>query len=199
MAGGSAAVKGQHFGGNAVEQKTVVRDEHERAPEVLKAVLQDFEAGNVQVVGRLVQQEQVGGLEHEPGDQNTGLLAARQPTDRARQLFGTKQKAFGPGGNVHRAALVQHHVAVGAQRVAQGLVGVELLAVLVEPNDAQPVGPFDGPRVRRELAGQDFEQRGLARTVHAHQAQLTAGRQRQVKTGKQRPATQRFADPRGDQ
>ena len=70
------AVQGEQVGRDAFEQIAVVGDEDEGTGEREQAVFQHFQGRDVQVVGRLVENEHVGRLEHELGDQDAGLLAA---------------------------------------------------------------------------------------------------------------------------
>ena len=46
--------------GHAVEEKAVMRDDDERRGQVVQKILQPLQRGDVQMVGRLVQQQQVG-------------------------------------------------------------------------------------------------------------------------------------------
>ena len=96
----SARIDGRH----AVEQEAVVGDQHERAGELGEALLEHLERRDVEVVGRLVEDQQVGRLAHQPGDEDAGLLAARQVADRHVELLGPEQEALGPGGDVDRTA-----------------------------------------------------------------------------------------------
>ena len=59
---GALAIEAQNGGCNAVEQVAVVGDQHERAGEIGEAVFEHFEGGDVEIVGGLVEQQQVGGL-----------------------------------------------------------------------------------------------------------------------------------------
>ena len=51
--------------GDAVEHVAVVRDEDERAGVFEQRLFEDLERGDVEVVGGFVEQQQVGGLEHQ--------------------------------------------------------------------------------------------------------------------------------------
>ena len=135
-------------GGDAVEQEAIVGDEDERAGELGEALLEHLERRDVEIVGGLVEQQQVGGLEHEAGEVHAGALAAREPRHRQRELLGPEEEALGPGGDVQRAPLVDDAVGLGRERAAQRLVGVEPVAVLVEVRDAQSRRALDLARGR---------------------------------------------------
>jgi hypothetical protein len=121
---------------HAVEQIAVVRDQDQRAGKFEQILFQDFERGNVEIVGGLVEQQHVGRLEHELGDEHPRPLAAGEVADRLVELLAGKQEARGPTGHVHGAALVDDAVAFGSQGAAQGEVLVQL-AHLAEVDQAQ--------------------------------------------------------------
>ncbi len=124
-----------------------MRHQHQRAGEFGEAVFQHFERGDIEIVGGLVEQQQVGGLQHEPGDQHARLFAAGEAGDRAVELAGVEEEALGPSGHVDGAVLKDDRIAVRAQSLAQRLAEIELLARLVEVDDAQRVGALDAAGV----------------------------------------------------
>ena len=69
-------------GGDTVQQPPVVRHQHQRAGEFHQAVLQHIERRNIQIVRRFVEDQEVGRLEHQPGDEQSGLFAAGETGDR---------------------------------------------------------------------------------------------------------------------
>ena len=173
-------IQAEDGGGDAVEQVAIVRDQDQGAGEFGEAVFEDLEGGDVEIVGGLVEQQDVGGLEHEAGDQDAGLLAAGEAGDGAIELAGIEEKALGPAGDVNGMALEDDVVAVRAESLAEGLVLVELLAGLVEVDDAEGGGAVDGAGIGRDLAGEDAQQGGLAGAVEAEQAEAGAGSEREA-------------------
>ncbi len=81
-------------------------DQDQRAGKLEQILFEDFERGNVEVVGGLVEQQHIGGLEHEFGDEHAGALAAGEVADRLVELFAGEEEARGPTGDVNGAALV---------------------------------------------------------------------------------------------
>ncbi len=47
----------------------------------LETLFQDFQCGNIEIVGRFVQQQNVRRLQHELSNQDAGALASGKPTD----------------------------------------------------------------------------------------------------------------------
>ena len=108
--------------------------QHQRSGKVEQIFFQDFQRRNVQIVGRLVKQQNVGRLQHQFGNQHPRPLAAAQVADRLIQLFAGKQEARGPAGHMHRASLVDDAIALRSQRAAQREALIQL-AHLAEVDD----------------------------------------------------------------
>ena len=119
-----------------------MRHQHQRAAKFQQALFQYFERRNVEVVGRLVEQQQVGGLQHQLSDQHARAFASGKLADRAIQVFAGERETLAPSRHVNHAVLVDHRVAVGRERAAQRQIRIEL-AVLVEVDDAQRRRPSD--------------------------------------------------------
>jgi hypothetical protein len=78
-----------------------------RVPSIVgQQVLEQVERVHVEVVGRFVEHQQVGGLGQGAGQQQAVALAARQARDRLAQLGLGEQEVLGVGGDVlgHRRA-----------------------------------------------------------------------------------------------
>src|SRR5580658_7854120 len=116
-----------------------MRDQDQRAAEFEQALFEDFQGRDVEVVGRLIQQKNVGGLQHELSNQHTGAFASGKPLDGLVELFAAEQEFGGPGGDVNNAILIDDGVPFGSERAAQGQAQIKP-AALVEIHNAQPVG-----------------------------------------------------------
>ncbi len=183
--GAAAAVQAEHHGRDAIEQVAVVGDQHQGAGEIGEAVFEDFEGGNVEVVGGLVEQQDVGGLQHEAGDQDARLLAAGEAGHGTVQLPGIEEKTLGPSGDVDGPVLEDDGIAVSAEPLSERLLAIQLFARLIEVDDAQRAGAFHGAGIHGDLAGENAQQRGLAGAVQAQQSQARARRQREAQVAKQ--------------
>ena len=147
--------------------------------ELGQAVLQHLERRDVEVVGGLVEDQQVGGLAHQPRDQDAGLLAAGEAADRQLELLGPEQEALGPRGHVDAAALVDDGVALGRQRAAQRSGrGRGSPRSCSKRTSRRPSARSISPASGGERAGEQVEQRGLAAAVRADEADAGAGRDR---------------------
>jgi len=65
-------------------------------------------------------------------------------------------------------------IALGSERAAQALVGVEAAALLLEAHDPQAVSALDLAGVGGELTGEQIEERRLAASVRADQPHARA-------------------------
>ena len=80
-----------------------------------------------------------------------------------------------------RGTIAEHHrIAVGTQGAPQRRRRIEQRPALLEHHGAQAISADDGAGVRRDLAGQDTQQRALAAAIGPEQAELRAGGQQQV-------------------
>ncbi len=93
-----------------------MRDQDERTAEFEQALFEDFQGGDVEVVGGLIQQKNVGRLQHELSNQHTGAFASGKPLDGLVELFAAKQEFGGPGCNVNDAILIDNRIPFGSER-----------------------------------------------------------------------------------
>ena len=165
--------------------------------ELGQALLEHLERRDVEVVGRLVEDQQVGGLQHQARDEDARLLAAREAADRQpRAARGGRGSAWptprrGRSGPGRRRCRPPARAPGGATAS-----GSSARAVLVEADDAQAVGALDRAGVGGEVAGEQPQQRGLAAAVRAEQADARAGREGEVEVarracGRRAPSTAR--------
>ena len=151
----------------ALQKRAVVGDEEDRAGILGEKVLEPRNRVDVEVVGRLVEQQDVGLSDERARQEYAAAPPARQRID---DDLGIEVKAR------------QHQVDV--MLAPPGLVFVEMVRVpfghhvehgslggerhvLLEARDAQRRLAPDGAGVGRDLAADDFQQRRLAGTVPA--------------------------------
>ena len=103
--------------GHDVEEIAVVADGQHGAAEVENVVLQPLRGAHVEVVSRLVQQEDVRVLEYEPREIHAGLFAAGEQGELAPAHLGGDVEAVGDA-----VALVVHVVAAEAAKIVRELV-----------------------------------------------------------------------------
>ena len=78
--------------GHAVDEVAVVRDGEDGAVEILQSAFQHFAAVHVQMVGRLVEKEEVVALEHQFAQRHAALLAAGEHGDLLVDVVAGKEE-----------------------------------------------------------------------------------------------------------
>ena len=172
----------------------------------------------VEVVGRLVEQQQVGGGKQHRGEGDAhapaaGELGERPPlrpfveAEAGEDARGARRRCVGadvdePGLDLGDAQRIVGAFGLFEQDAAFG-VGVEhevdqrlraARRLLLDPADAGAPGQADRAALRAQLAADEAEQRRLAGAVAADQADMRAGRQRHGRSVDQ----QAFAEPIGE-
>ncbi len=119
-----AAVEFENPAGDVVEEVAVVGDRHHGAGEVVEEMLQPGHRVGVQVVGRFVQQQHVGGRQQQAAQRDAALLATGQVAD----LGVPRRQAQCVGGYFQLALQV---VAIGGlqDRLELGLLGGQRVEV----------------------------------------------------------------------
>ncbi|TWG96354.1 hypothetical protein L615_004300000230 [Nocardioides sp. J9] len=226
----AAGVEIEEGGGDLPQERAVVAD-HGDAPGVLaQAAGQEVEGRGVEVVGRLVQQEQVDTGGEDDGQAHPVALADRQRGQppapvgaRAEAGQGDVDTALGvpgvePGGGLERPCVGVLGVRLPGgeclRRGVQSVEGVERVAdrVADEVADRAVVGDVEGlldqgqragaahrAAVRREVAGEDVQERGLAAAVLADHGEARPGADGHVDAGQDGAAAARDGDALGAQ
>ena len=169
------ALRHQHGIHRPIEEIAVVADQDDGAGVVGQHLLQHVERLQIEIVGRLVQHQQVGRLGERAGQHQAAALAARQRAQRRARLQRREQEILHVAHDVLGLAADRHRVAPAAgQRLLQRPLGVEALAALIEGGHLQVGAELDRAGVGRQRAGQQADQRGLAAAVGADDADAVA-------------------------
>ena len=204
--------------GHPVQEVAVVADQEQGLGVASQIVLEPEARLEIQMVGRLVQEQQVGlGEQHrseccahapaagEAGQRLLlrGLVEAQAGEDRARPRrrgvrpdIGEAGLGFGDGAGIVRGL-------GGAQKRGALVIGIEhrlarraLTArrLLRDPVDARMAAQAHLAGIRRELAPDQAQERGLAAAVGADQADALAGRQVHARLLEQQPPAEAQGD-----
>jgi chorismate synthase len=131
---------------------------------------------DVQVIRRLVHDQDVGPIEQKLGHRDAGAFAAAEHFD------GLVDVVAGGRASAARTARTSPvgDFAVAADFLGDGAFGIEIAEALVVIADVEVRAPADFAGVGVAAAEQDFQQRGLARAVGADDADALAARDFQV-------------------
>ncbi len=79
--------------GQPVDQLAVVADEYDGAGEIRQRILEDLLGGQVEVVGGLVEKEQVALVEHQPRQRQPAAFAAGKLAHPLEDVIATEEQA----------------------------------------------------------------------------------------------------------
>ncbi len=165
-------------------------DDDERAVVVLQRLGQRLAHLDVEVVGRLVEDQQVRPLPHQQRQREPRLLAAGKAPDRRAHHVAAEIEA---AEEVAQLLLARRRLEP-RQVPQRRLVRAQLLdLVLGEVADLQRLRGEALARARRERPGDALQQRRLARAVGAEEADAVAGEDRPRHAGEHRRGRRRVA------
>ena len=115
-------IPGENPVGKPADKVPVVGDEQERAVEVLHRLLNPLPRVDIQVVGRLVQHQQVDGVVHQRAQSQAALLPAGELVDPLELLLPTETEgAQAVARRLRRHPLfVDERLHQGAPRMGEG-------------------------------------------------------------------------------
>jgi len=184
----AGAFKGERLRHHVVEEGAVVADQEQRARVILQSGFQQLERFDVEVVGGLVEHQDVGGAREEAREEQAVPLAAGEH----------RHLGVGAARREEEVAEIANHVlapigrldpfGAGADGVGDCLLVVEHGAQLVEVRRLHVGAAADAAGIRRELAEDEFQERGLAGAVRADEAKAVAAADDQVEVFHQRAA-----------
>src|SRR6266481_2404644 len=188
----AVAFECQDVGGDAVEEPAVVADDHGAAGEILQRLFESAQCIDVEIVGRLVEQQHVGaGFEH-LRQMHAVALAARQRADLLLLVGALEIERGAIAARIDLALAKQDQLVARGDFLPHGLLAVERVARLVDIAEMHAVADRDGALVRRLLLGDHPEQRGLAGAVGADHADNAARRQLERQIIDQKPVGKPF-------
>src|SRR4051812_28616513 len=109
----TVTLEGEGAGNDVVEELAVVRHEEDRAVELVEQLFEELECLDIEVVGRLVEDEDVRRPRKESRQQQSIALAPGQRFDRRSGALTGKQKVGEVTEHVTTLAVDRHGVAIG--------------------------------------------------------------------------------------
>ena len=179
-------------GDQLIEKLPVVRDDQNRSRVILQIALKPNEGFEIQMVGGLIEHEDVRLMHQQPGqvrphDPTTGQLARRPLKIRIAEGQALEQAlGLGDGRTVGIEVVIIFRLGTGSM-LAGGDFQHRLIthrrALLGQEADGRPALEGHQTVVRLLLLEDELEERGLAGAIRTHQAQsvLTVELQRQVR------------------
>jgi hypothetical protein len=178
-----AAIEPQHPVRQSAQECPVVADGEQRAAKGLELLLEPFDGRQIEMVGRLVEQQQRRARYQGARQVGAARLAAREFGRRLvageiepRQHVGDARRRLGPGFDPEPAAHIIGDACAGAEARFLRQIG-----------DARTRLHEARARIELDLAGQHAQQGRFAGAVATDQAGALVRRQCQIDAGKKRP------------
>ena len=188
----------EHQVHDAIQEVAVVADEDDGAGIGAEHFLQHVQRFQIEVVGGLVQHQQVGGLGERARQHQAAALAAGQRAERRARLLRREQEILHVADDMLGLSADRDGIAAAAgQGFAERPVGIETFAALVERGHGEVGAEPHRAAVGRERAGEKADQRGLAAAVGADDADAVAAHHAQGEVLDDRPRVEGFADALG--
>ena len=176
----AVALERQDVRRQPIEEEAIVADDHRAAGEGFQGFLKRPQRLDVEIVGRLVEQEDVAALLEHLGHVDTVAFAARQLAD----LFLLVLPAEIERADISTRAHFLFAEAKDLQFVGDFLPdifrGIEVIAALVDITELDGRADVDLALVGLFLPGNQLEQGRLAGAVRPNHADDAAGGQREV-------------------
>src|SRR5688572_8070111 len=173
----AVALESEDVRGDAVEEPAVVADDDGTAGIILERLLQRAQGVDVEIVGRLVEQQHVGAALQNFRQVHAVALAARQHADLLLLVGAAEIEGRAISARIDLALAEIDDVLAARDLLPHALAGLERVARLVDVAELDALTDLDGAVVRRVLAGDHAEQGGLTGAVRADDADDAAGRQ----------------------
>ena len=171
-----------------------MRDHDRAAGEVEQRVFQCAQRVDVEVVGRLVEQQDVATALQHLREVHAVALTTRELAHRLLLVAAAKVEPRGVLARVDLLLAEQHDVLAAGDLLPHGALRVEARARLVDIAELHGVADPQLARVGRLLAGDHPEQRRLAGAVRADHADDPGRRQREREVLEQQPVAEALRD-----
>src|SRR3954447_14584532 len=187
----------EHVGRDAVEEPAIVADHHRAAGEVEQRLLERAQRVDVEVVGRLVEQQQVAALLQQLREVDAVAFAARQRADLASLRRSLEVEPRHVGARRHLALAELDLLGAAGDLVEHAPVRVERVAALVDVADLHGLADPQRAGIRLFRSGDHLEQRRLAGAVRPDHADDPAARQGEVEVVDQQIVAEALLDAAG--
>ena len=180
------------------QEGPVMGREHEPSPIAREFLLEPFDGGDVEMVRRLVEEQEVRLPDHGPGQQDASLLSARQRLEGGLGSdAGLLQGALDPPVTV--PALGRGPFVKSRRHDVSGRAGKGAGKNLGDEGDRESRCPLEVPGIRFAMAGENREESGFTCPVASGKADTVAGRKLQLDVREQHVGADIGTDVAGSQ
>ena len=161
-------------GHHVVEEGAVVGDKQQRSLVAYEEFLEEFQCLRVEIVGRFIEHQDIGGLQEEASQEEPVALASREHLGRHPDPVGGEEEVPEIAVDVARPSLEGDGLRLSGDIPSHALLPVDLVPELVEVDDLELGSEGDRSGFGLEPAEQKFQQGGLAASVRTDDADLVA-------------------------
>src|SRR6202162_5062298 len=135
--------EGEHVGRDAVEEPAIVADDDGAAGKILQRLLERAQRIDVEVVGGLVEEEQIGARLEHLGEMHAVALTARQRADLLLLVGALEVEGPAIGARIHLALAELELVEAAGNLLPNGCLAVEAVARLVDIAELDRLADLD--------------------------------------------------------
>ena len=190
----AVALKRQDVGADAVQEIAVVAHHQHHAGERDQRLLQHAQRRQVEIVRRLVEDEEVAAVFQDAREQQPAALAAAQVFHLRRDAVVGEQKPLEIGAQRNLAVAEDDELRAVADFLQHRAFLAQLQPALVHVVELRELAGLHRAFGGRELADDDFEQRGFAEAVPPADADALAVLEREIEPAKQRAPAEVHAE-----
>ena len=140
-------------------------DDHGAAGEIHQRILQRAQGFDIQVVGRLVKQQDIAAILEQPRHMHPVAFAARQKRYLLLLIAALEVERRAIGARVHLGIAKLDDVLTVGNRLPDVVIRRQIVARLIDVRKLDRIAIFDRARIRGLLPGEGFEQRRFPGTV----------------------------------
>ena len=193
----AVALENQQLGDHVVQKGPVVTHHQQGALIFQELLFEQLQGLQIEIVGGLVEHQQVGRPGQQTRQQQAVALAAGEGRHRLARPLGTEQKILEIAHHMAGAAAHGDAIAAQGEVVEHGGVFVEGGAQLVEMGHLEAGAEADPPLIRLQLPEQQTDQGGLATAVGADDAEPVTAQDGEIEIPYQGAAAPAMGHPLG--
>src|SRR5882762_3194595 len=169
--------EGQDVRRHAVEEPAVVRDHHRAARKAEQRALERAQRLDVEVVGRLIEQQQVAAALQQLGEVHAVALAAGELADGLLLVGAAEVEARDVAARRRRIVSDLDVLQAIGDFFPHGFLRIERISRLIDVRELHRFPHLQPAGIRLDVPGQDPEQRRFPRAVRPDDADDAPGRQ----------------------
>ena len=173
------ALEGEDMRGDAVQEPAIMANHHGAAGKPEDRLLQALEGLDVEVVGRLIEEQQVAGVHQGLGHKHAVSHAARELRQELLLVGPHEVEEAAIGAGIHFALADLDFFGSAGDLLKHRILVVERLAPLLHGDDLHRLAELEGAGIRRFLPEDHLEEGGLAGAVGADDAHDPRARKRE--------------------